>query len=480
MAKRTVMLEFNELTPALMDRFIAQGHLPGFARLRDQSIVCVSDAEEPPPALEPWIQWVTVHTGLTYGEHNVFNLGDGVKSTAPRLWDHFADAGRRAWVCGSMNTAINTRHPENVFLLPDPWSKGVKPHPSDLFDDFFRLVQGYVQEYTSDKVPLGKADYARFMRFMVSRGLSVKSVSDAAAQLIGERTGRPRWKRAVILDRLQWDVFRHFYKRLSPDFSTFFLNSTAHFQHYYWRNMEPEVFAHRDTPERQAAYADAILYGYRKMDAIVSECLDLVGPDVNVVFCTALGQQPLTKYDEQGGKQVYRARDITMLLKAVGITSNPKYSPVMAEEFFLTFASEEEAVDGERRLRSLTDPDGAPVVRTNRDGRDVFAGCAVIRSVDEDMVVRTPQSNRDLRFEELFYPLDGVKSGGHHPDGILWFRLPGAAPTVVSRKVSIREIAPTVLALSGLPGADGYALPPMPEVLDAVRAGSTAPERSAA
>jgi hypothetical protein len=65
MDNRVIVLEFNELTPALVDRFIAQGHLPNFARLRAESIVAVTDAEETFPTLEPWIQWVTVHTCLT-------------------------------------------------------------------------------------------------------------------------------------------------------------------------------------------------------------------------------------------------------------------------------------------------------------------------------------------------------------------------------------------------------------------------------
>jgi len=56
MSPRTpvVLLEFNELTPALMDRFIADGKLPNFARLRASSEIFISDAEEQEPYLEPW------------------------------------------------------------------------------------------------------------------------------------------------------------------------------------------------------------------------------------------------------------------------------------------------------------------------------------------------------------------------------------------------------------------------------------------
>ena len=83
MGRPVIVLEFNELTPALMERFIAGGHLPAFSRLRSQSVACVTDSEEVAPNLEPWIQWVTVHTGRSYQEHGVFQLGDGPTGQGP-------------------------------------------------------------------------------------------------------------------------------------------------------------------------------------------------------------------------------------------------------------------------------------------------------------------------------------------------------------------------------------------------------------
>jgi hypothetical protein len=41
-----ILLEFNELSPALMETFIDQGYLPNFKRLRDSSQVFITDAEE--------------------------------------------------------------------------------------------------------------------------------------------------------------------------------------------------------------------------------------------------------------------------------------------------------------------------------------------------------------------------------------------------------------------------------------------------
>jgi hypothetical protein len=60
MSGKVIVLELNELSPALMTRFIDSGFLPNFKKLRDESVVAISDAHEEPPALEPWIQWISV------------------------------------------------------------------------------------------------------------------------------------------------------------------------------------------------------------------------------------------------------------------------------------------------------------------------------------------------------------------------------------------------------------------------------------
>jgi len=56
---------------------IDAGHLPGFQRLHDEASVWVTQADEHPPFLEPWIQSITVHSGESYHEHGVFNLDEG-------------------------------------------------------------------------------------------------------------------------------------------------------------------------------------------------------------------------------------------------------------------------------------------------------------------------------------------------------------------------------------------------------------------
>jgi len=80
MSRPIILLEFNEIVPQLIDRFIADGRLPQFAKFKETSDVFVTSADEPSaPYLEPWIQWYSIHTGLSYKEHGVYRLTDGLQ-----------------------------------------------------------------------------------------------------------------------------------------------------------------------------------------------------------------------------------------------------------------------------------------------------------------------------------------------------------------------------------------------------------------
>jgi len=91
--KSVMLIEFNELVPTLMQRFMEQGKLPNFLRLHRESQIFATDAREQAPYLEPWIQWITVHSGLPYSQHQVFHLGEGHKLQKKCIWDLVSDAG---------------------------------------------------------------------------------------------------------------------------------------------------------------------------------------------------------------------------------------------------------------------------------------------------------------------------------------------------------------------------------------------------
>ena len=452
-----IILEFNELTPTLIHEFMAAGKLPNFRRIHAESHVYITDAQEEQKNLEPWIQWVTVHTGLSFAEHGLSELNQGHRLNQKCIWDLASDAGLRVWVCGSMNTRYDL--PLNGCVLPDPWTTAIPPYPPELLP-YVRFVQSNVQEHTRDRVALSGKAYLEFLGFMVRHGLSASTAGAIVRQLVRERLGHGRWQRPAILDKLQWDVFRSYYRRMRPHLSTFFVNSTAHLQHMYWRNMDPGAFEIQPSEKEQEELAGAVLYGYQEMDALLGRFLRLAGRDATLVLCTALGQQPCLIYESKGGKTFYRPNDFKSLLEFAGVTADVEMSPLMSEEFQVICKDEAAAREVERGLAQLQ-VDGTPALRVERIGATLRSGCSIFRQLPREAVLRIENSDRVSPFYDLFYQGAGLKSGMHHPDGFCWIRTPDRTQSVAVDRVPLRAVAPTVLQLLGVPIPAGMTAEPL-------------------
>ena len=56
-----------------------------------------------------------------------------------------------------------------------------------------------------------------------------------------------------------------------------------------------------------------------------------------------------------------------------------------------------------------------------------------------------------------------MKSGQHHPDGMMWIRTPSRNHKVLEEKVPLISVAPTILKLYGLDEGAGLAGEPVLE-----------------
>jgi hypothetical protein len=458
---RLILIEFNELCPDLLRRFMDRGLLPNFRRFHDSAVVCTTDAGESEPNLEPWIQWPTVHSGLPFSEHRIFHLGDGRRLEHRCLAEVLSDAGIPVGVCGSMN--LNYRQLRG-YVLPDPWDKDGIAHP-ELLQPFYRTIAHQVQE--SSRPDAGsKMEMLRFGLFLLRNGLAAGTAWAVVKQLWNERRDPGlRWRRASLLDRIQYDVFRSLNRRFAVRFATFFCNSTAHYQHYHWRNMEPERFTAPPPPTDHPSLAEAIPYGYRQMDALLARFLRDYA-DAVLVLCTALSQQPWVNTT----KCTFRPRRFEALLQFAGAEPGA-VKPVMAEQFHVECASPQAAEQTAARLRDLTLDGAEPLLFVKREGSGVFAGCrATDPAVLRRAIIRRKDGDR-RPFAELFYMIHTMRSGRHHPDGVLWWRT--GRHRVLSEKVPLTAIAPTVLAHFGVPvpaplrGQPLFAWPGAGECLDA-------------
>jgi len=440
-----VFLEFNELCPSLMAQFIEEGKLPNFKKLRDSSAIFITEAEERAPYLEPWIQWINVHTGVTFREHGVEFLGESAKVKQPAVWDLASNAGKNVWICGSMNAHCTTEIKGS--LVPDPWTDESLTRPSEMLT-YIQFVRKQVQEHSNATAKFSKSAYVKFLWFMMTHGLSLHTISAVVKQLFNERTEGKRWRRAFLLDLLQYDVFEHEYKRLKPQFSTFFLNSTAHMQHCYWRNMQPEVFKIQPTDEEQREYSSAILEGYIHMDKLIARVMNLVGDKAAIFFATAISQQPYLKFEDQGGKHIYRPSDIAKFAHWAGVKDVKQCNPVMAEQFWIEFSTNEQVQAAVKVLDAIT-VNGEKAFIVLPEETALFTGCSIRGKIPQDAVMASPANGASTRFFDQLYEIEGIKSGMHHPDGLLWIRDPRISRSSNPR-VALESVAPTILEMLGL------------------------------
>jgi hypothetical protein len=443
---KVLLLEFNEICPPLLRRWMDQGKLPNFTALYNSSQIFTSIADvSEPEYLEPWIQWYSIHTGLPYDEHKVFYLTDGPKADHSDIWRRLAGLGKSVMNCGSMNARALAG--TGVFYLPDPWCNNEPAWPTEI-EVFKTVVAKLVQESTRG-VALGVQEWLPFATFLLRHGLAADTVRAILAQLGSERLSHAdvKWRRVALADRLQFDLFRHYYRRMRPDFATFFINSTAHLQHAYWRHMDPDAFPLKPAKDEIESYGDAVLFGYRSMDALLRRFFALAEADTTIILCSALSQQPFLKREGRGGQHFYRLRDVPHFLQMLDIAPG-LVEPVMTHQYRLRFAdgaAAEKALAVLRRLKL-----GAETVLGARlSGTDIHFGCQIYDRLEGDgEIAGVPGRNEPLYFFDLFYAIDAVKSARHHPEGVLWLRT--GEHEVHTEPVSILDIAPTIYDLMGV------------------------------
>jgi hypothetical protein len=215
----------------------------------------------------------------------------------------------------------------------------------------------------------------------------------------------------------------------------------------YWRNLDPSPFTMKPTAAEQDAYADAIRFGYQNHDKLIRDVVDLAGKDAVIILCTALSQQPCTRFDEEGGKNLYRPRDFDAFVRACGVPGSFTTAPVMAEQFQVLFPTAEAARKAAEQLDSAHYR-GRKLLYLERKEKQLMLGCILNDTFDTSGEVTC--NGFRFGFDKMLYHMEGIKSGMHHPHGIFWVRLPERDHRVVRGAVPLNRIAPTVLSMYGI------------------------------
>ena len=101
---RVLLFELNEFNKELLKSASSGGNLPGLQRLLSlpQVMTLTKDTYDS-DRLEPWVQWVNVHTGHESLEHGVRHLGDVTKLKRDQIWETLSRAGVSSGIWGVLN-----------------------------------------------------------------------------------------------------------------------------------------------------------------------------------------------------------------------------------------------------------------------------------------------------------------------------------------------------------------------------------------
>src|SRR5690349_9217571 len=114
------LIELNEINFEFVKHYIDGGKLPCFAQLISKHGLGTTVSETVYDHIEPWIQWVTAHTGKTLDEHCVFRLGDIIGRDIEQIWERLERRGIRVGAVSPMNASNRLHKPS--FFVPDPWT----------------------------------------------------------------------------------------------------------------------------------------------------------------------------------------------------------------------------------------------------------------------------------------------------------------------------------------------------------------------
>lgn len=457
---KVLLLELNEITWNVVDRLIAShgdAYLPNFARLRREGAWTRQIAEEQPPHLDPWITWVTLHTGVRREVHGAAVLEqDSGSISAPRLWDYATEGGRSVGIFGSVSAYPPRQVPG--FMVPGPFAPGNETYPKAL-----EPIQAINRLGTSMHNRTGSGGgamaAARSGLKVLGMGLRPATLFGAASQLLRERLApASRWRRVSLQPRINFDVFSKLYRDTRPDFATFHSNHAAHYMHHYWRAWDDTGFTARSSQQEREKYGDAVPYGYRLCDTLIGEAMDLLDASTVLIVASSMGQRPYVNDRYQEGKVIVRIRDIGKLLDIIGRDGIVESVPTMVPQWNLRIPDaarrsevRQRLEDARRNVKGVEEP----AIHVEETAEILTVTPLGLSEAGKDISYTFPAaggSHVRYALEDLFI-IDAptVKQGMHDREGLLAFFGAGIAKGHVMEACSNLDVAPTVLTLLDLP-----------------------------
>ena len=117
--KKLIFIELNELNFDYAYEYINKYNLKNLKKIYEIGLT-ETHSEKEYDYLEPWIQWTSIHSGLSAKDHKVFRLGDIVNTNLKDIFSEVEKKGYKVGALMPMNTKNNLSSP--AYFIPDAWT----------------------------------------------------------------------------------------------------------------------------------------------------------------------------------------------------------------------------------------------------------------------------------------------------------------------------------------------------------------------
>lgn len=333
---KLIFIQLNEINFDLLRKY---KNFKNFKFFNDEFLnnLKITSSEEEYSNLEPWIQWVSVNTGLSANEHKIFKLGDINQSDIRQIYEIVENKGYKVGAICPMNVKNNLKN--SKYFIPDPWTKTKLPK-----NFFQKLIYSSLSEAVNDnsknKLSLKNKIIILTLCLYFFRGKSFLKFLKFFYKSI-----KLKWFRAIIFDFLLHKIHIKYLKKYNKDFSTVFFNAGAHIQHHYLHNSRILNDKIKKNPEWYLDQKhDPILDVYSFYDEIL---LDYLNNDYSILIATGLTQTPFIEKE-----YYYRIKNHTEFIKKLDINFKFIY-PRMSRDFLISFDNHEDCSKASKILNNI-------------------------------------------------------------------------------------------------------------------------------
>jgi len=398
MVQKIIFLELNEVNFNLIIKY--KKYLPNFSYLLDNFKLIETNSENELKYVEPWILWPTVHTGLKYAEHNLFNLNDYYKLNNLQIWEILSSKNINCAAISPMNAKDNFDN-KSVYL-PDPWSKNLAK--GSFLIEFLRSTCSYFVNNNAGKKNVIKylnllicfIVFARLKNYFIYIKYFLKSLSK-------------KWYQTIFFDLLLFDFSTKFINK-KYEFVSIFLNGAAHIQHHYLFNSKENTNNNKNPEWYVDVNSDPILDIYLSYDRNIAEIIKYIKFNNNrLIIATALSQDLVTSENFY-----YRLKDHNIFFKKLNF-DNFEIDTLMSRDFKFILESKNEYENYKNNINQIK-IENEPIFRVSVEDNYLFLQLVYKKEINQKTIIN--YKNYKLNAYEYF-DLVAIKNGMHNQKGYL-------------------------------------------------------------